>query len=110
MKLEGTWRNDNLIITLGGALTMDNSGRLIAQVQSLIAPPCRRCVLDLAALETLDSSGVGALATCLDAARARQVALVLSAVPPRIRQTLEVARADRFLPIYPDVEAAINAP
>lgn len=110
MKLEASWRNDNLVITLTGSLSMDNSGQLVAQLRSLIAPPCRRCILDLAALESIDSSGIGALATSLDAARERQATLVLCAVPARIRQNIEIARADRFLAMFPDVDAAVNAP
>jgi anti-sigma B factor antagonist len=110
MKLDANWRNDNLIITLSGALNMDHSGRLVAQLRSLIAPPCRRCILDMAGLESIDSSGIGALATSLDAARERQATLVLCAVPARIRQSIEIARADRFLAMFPDVDAAVKAP
>ncbi|HMO04985.1 MAG TPA: STAS domain-containing protein [Kiritimatiellia bacterium] len=110
MKLDVSWRNENLVITLTGALTMDNAGRLVAQLRSLIAPPCRRCILDLAALESIDSSGIGALATSVDTARERQATLVLCAVPARVRQTIEIARADRFLALFPDVDAAVNAP
>jgi anti-anti-sigma factor len=110
MKLEVTWRNEQVILTVSGSLTMDNAGRLTAQLRASVIPPCRICVIDMSGLTQLDSSGVGALATGVDICREKNVALRIAGISGRVLQTIQVAKADRFLNMFPDVESALAAP
>lgn len=107
MKVDAEWRGQDLILRLRGALTMQNSNALVAQLQSHLKPQCRRCVLDAAALEQLDSSGVGAIVTCLNQARQGNWSLRVAGLTGRPLQAVQVAKADRFLALFPDVDAAL---
>ena len=110
MKLEVTWRDEQVILSISGSLTMDNTGRLAAQLRASVIPPCRLCVIDMSGLTQLDSSGVGALATCVDHCREKHVALHIAGASGRVLQTIQIANAVRFLKMFPDVESALAAP
>lgn len=109
MKTEAEWINNVLVLRLRGALTMQNSDGLVAQLKAHLKTPCRGCVLDASGLEQLDSSGVGGLMTCLSVAREHKVELHLSGLTGRPLQSLQVARADRYLPLHPTVPSAIES-
>lgn len=98
------------VVTVSGDLDDDHS----RAVQSLVADATQvaqtEVVLDITAVELLDSTGIAALAFCRRTLAGR--AAHLSLVCPeggRILQLLEVAPLARDLPIYPTTEAALAA-
>lgn len=61
------------------------------------AEPTGRVVLDVRAVTFLDSTGVGAMVDIVNAASAKDVQVVLSAPPERVRKILEITGLlDRF--------------
>ncbi len=66
-------------------------------------------VLQLDQVEFIDSSGLGAMVRLMQAARAKGGDLKLSAVPPKIRKTLEMTNLLSQFETYDSVEEAITA-
>ena len=109
MKVDVEWRGSDLVLHITGALLAQNSDGLVAQLRGNLTPACRRCVLEVAGLTQLDSSGVGALVTCHNLAREIPVAIALAGLSGRALQAIQVAKADRFMALHPSVEAALAA-
>lgn len=64
-----------------------------------------RVILDLAALDALDTQGVRGLITLLRRARALGGELALTSLKPDVRRTLQVTALDRIFPLV-EAEAA----
>ena len=109
MKTEAEWINEILVLRLRGALTMQNSDGLVAQLKAHLKAPCRGCVLDATGLDQMDSSGVGGLMTCLSVARENKIEIRLAGLTGRPLQSLQVARADRYLSLHPTTASAIES-
>lgn len=74
--------------------------------QSGDAPP--RVVLDLGAVEFIDSSGLGAIVAAMKQMDGRR--LELAAVTPAVDKVFRLTRIDSIFTIHPSVEAALAAP
>lgn len=98
------------IVQLSGTLTSANSNGLVAQFAGWIdrKNPVR-CVLDLSKLEILDSSGIGAIVTCLHKVKRLDGELCLAAAQGRTATVLAIARLDLIFKLYPTVDAAVAA-
>lgn len=59
-------------------------------------------IIDMSHVESLDSHGLMALVSSLNAAQRRQCALTLCCVPPNVRIILEVSRLDQVFDILDD--------
>jgi N-acetylglucosaminyldiphosphoundecaprenol N-acetyl-beta-D-mannosaminyltransferase len=66
----------------------------------------RHCLLDLSAVDFIDSTGVGLLIRLQKKIRALDKQLVLLAPSPNVRRALELMRLDNFFAAAPDIPAA----
>ncbi len=66
-------------------------------------------VFDMEGLQFVDSSGLGAILSCLRTVSARQGNLVLCGVGRPVQTLLELVRMTRVFDIYPSVEEATRA-
>jgi anti-sigma B factor antagonist len=66
-------------------------------------------VFDCSGLGFIDSSGLGALVTCLRKAIERKGDVRLSALTPRVAMVFELTRADRLFSMYPDVAGVLRS-
>ena len=107
MKIVTEWRGQILILHVQGSLTGQNSDGLVAQFRTCLTSSCQACILSLQDLSVIDSSGVGALVTCLNESRTRKIPLRLAAVQGQPRMAIKVARAESFLPLFDTVEQAL---
>lgn len=80
---------------------------LEAAVRRLIREERRRVVLDLGAVEYLDSMGVGTLAMVCAVAQQAGGELRLSAATERVLKVLKLTRMDTVLPMYPTTAEAV---
>ncbi len=110
MKVDVEKQGSDLILHLNGVLLAQNSDSVVAQLRAELRPSVRRCVLDATGLVQLDSSGVGALVTCINLAKELKVPLSIAGLNGRALQAIQIAKADRFMPLFPDVAAALAAP
>ena len=89
----------------GDRIDIESALRFRSELLELVKSR-RRVVLDLAAVEFIDSSGLGALVSALKAARTGGGELRLAALRPNVRQLLEIMRLDRVFSLYGTVEEA----
>ena len=111
MKIEHRRDGDAAVVRIEGELNVANSDGLVSRFRAWHgAGPARRYVFDLTATDLIDSSGIGALVTCLLHVRKTGGDLALAGVQGKARMVIELARADRIFTHYPTVAAALAAP
>lgn len=91
------------------ASTLD-VGNARAFKQTLIAAAGEKglvLVVDLTAVEEIDSSGLGALVAVLKAMRMFGGTVMLASAKEQVRSVLELTMIDRILPLYETVEEAL---
>jgi anti-sigma B factor antagonist len=74
-----------------GRITAENADTLQATVRQLI-PDCKRIVLDLTGIDSIDSSGLGALVSVYLAAARVNCELELSNPKSRVRDLLKLSK------------------
>jgi len=100
----------------GGVLAVAPKGRLnmVAApvlrgiMRDRVAAGRKRIVLDLAEVQFLDSSGLGAIIGSLKTAREAGGDVRLARAPEPVLLVLRLTKVDRILPVYPDAAAAFN--
>jgi anti-sigma B factor antagonist len=90
------------------ALTMTNVKSFRSEMEQILrfSP---YIVLDMGALCFIDSSGIGALLSCINKARSVNGAVRLCAVTRPVQNILELVRADRFVQIFDVVDDAVRS-
>jgi anti-anti-sigma factor len=83
-------------VYLAGELDMHTAGKL-ARHLGAIRPEVRRIVLDLNALEFMDSLGLGVVLSARTRAQSRGADLVIGAASPAVERLLELAGVGRLL-------------
>jgi anti-sigma B factor antagonist len=78
-------------------------------VHEVIRSGKNRLVLDMGAVQFVDSSGLGALVSVLKALGPSQGALSIAAVQPSVAGLLKLTRMDKVFSIQPTVEQAVSA-
>lgn len=98
--------DDVTVVTATGLLNMAAAPDLRQAIHDALEPAPPRIVVDLAAVEFIDSSGLGALIAGLRAARDAGGDLRIAAPGPQVRMVLQLSNLDRVLVSTPTVEAA----
>jgi anti-sigma B factor antagonist len=75
-------------------------------IQSLIGEGRRNLLLDLKNVKFIDSSGLGALVSCLKAL-GKDGDMQLCSISPAVQSLLKLTRLDRIFTIHEDLEAAL---
>jgi len=101
----------------GGVVVFSLKGR----VEALSAPRVRdalvasardgkpRMVVDMAAVEFVDSAGFGAFIAALTALQQHQGVIAFAALGSNVDRTFRLIRLDRIFTVHPSVEAAVAA-
>lgn len=89
-------------------LDASNTQSFKASVMPLLKP-AQQVVLDMSALDFVDSSGLGAILSCLRELTGKGGAMKVCGVTKKVRALLELVRFHRILDIYNSVEEAIRA-
>jgi len=97
---------DIVAIRANGRLNMLTAPRLARTIRFTMDGGVSRIVLDLSAVESLDSSAVGAIIAGMKAARAEGGDLRLVAPGPQPTLVLEMTHLDRVLLSFASVDAA----
>lgn len=97
------------VVHLNGDLDYQNAQELKKQLTDLVAAGHSRLVIDLAAVSSIDSSGLGALVGGLKAARSAGGGLQLAAPNDQVRRVLALTTLDRILKSHLTVEEAAAA-
>ena len=98
------------MIRVNGALTCNDPQGFVPRFTAWLdhREPAR-CVLDLAGLEMLDSSGIGAIVSSLHKVRTRNGDLVIAGAQGRVATVLKIARVNQFIQMFGTVDEAQQA-
>jgi stage II sporulation protein AA (anti-sigma F factor antagonist) len=98
---------EHLCIVVRGQVNTDSAARLQQSLETaLAAQPAPRCVLDLAGLSYISSSGLRVLLAIAKRIRNGGGRLVLCGLQPPVQAVLELSGFTRILAIAPDLAAA----
>lgn len=100
--------NDSFVVALSGRLNMAVTPVLRQEFAELITGGKTRLVVDLADVETVDSSVIGALIGALKLARKAGGDLRIVAPSTQVAEVLKMTKLVRVLPAYPSVENAFD--
>ncbi len=89
-------------------LDASNTGELKHDITPIVEAT-NKLVIDLTRLRFVDSSGLGALLSCLRQLTAKGGDLKLCGMPKQVRAVFELVRMHRIFNIYPTREEAIRA-
>ncbi|PZQ50278.1 MAG: anti-anti-sigma factor [Phenylobacterium zucineum] len=108
-----SYRTDDLgediaVIRVQGRLNMVAAPELRDVVSRVVASGRPRVVVDLAEVEFMDSSGLGALIASLKTARQAGGDLRIAAVGDQVALVLQLSNVDRILKPYADANAAFS--
>ncbi len=98
-----------VVLTLFGDLDMAGAPALRQAVVAEVTLGTRLLVLDLTAVDFLDSTGLGAVVGGLRRFRAHKGDLMVVCPEPRIRRVFESCDLDRVFVLHPDVGSAVEA-
>ena len=100
--------HDLAIVRVEGRLNMVSAPELRDVVTRAVAEGRIRLVIDLAAVEFMDSSGLGALIGALKAARGAGGDLRIAAPGDQVLMVLKLSNVDRILKPYETADAAFG--
>ncbi|MFC5381184.1 anti-sigma factor antagonist [Aquipuribacter nitratireducens] len=106
----GTTRTDDGLVVVSpvGRLTMVSAPQLRAVVTACVTTGDARVVVDMSAVEFIDSSGLGALVAGLKAARQGGGDLRIARLAPQVLTVLQLTNLDRVMRPYASVEEAFG--
>ncbi len=99
-----------IVIDASGRLTLGAGGTaLLDTVHILVSKGHRRFLLNFAAVEFIDSYGIGELVRCQMAARKHGGEVRLLRPPKVIDDLLQICKVDMLFEIHPDEPSALAA-
>ncbi|MFF5505031.1 STAS domain-containing protein [Streptomyces roseolus] len=97
------------VLTVGGELDMETAAGLEDRLSEQFGQGRRRLVLDLSALDFMDSSGLNVLIRAVNEVRESGGDLYLAAPTPPVRRILEITGVTMTIPPYDGVADALAA-
>lgn len=97
------------VLSVVGDLDLIGGPRLISHASDAVRHGARRIVLDLQAVEFVDSRGLASLLNVLRRVEACDGGLVLAGIQPQLRRLLEDTRLERHFRLFDDAEAGERA-
>lgn len=95
-----------VVVQIEGKLNMVTAGPLRSRIADLVAQGHSRVAIDLARIDFIDSSGLGALISGLKSARQAGGDLRIAAANAQANLVLSLTGMERVLPSYPDTDSA----
>ncbi len=106
MEVRSRIEDNVVVLEIIGRLSAENVETLRSAFMELFNTK-RHFVFDLAQLEYLDSTGLGAIVFCLKSCKEFQGTLKLANLKDKPRMIFEITKAHRIFDIYDDVATAI---
>ena len=97
------------ILACVGRMDAQVSGLLKDRIQEILDTGSTRLILDLEGLEFLDSSGLGALVSCLRRVKEKKGEIKLAGLRPEVRSIFDITRVSRLFHICENVPDAVKA-
>lgn len=109
LQIRSETRGEAEVIAPEGDVDLSRSPTLRQALREAQARKPRRIVVDLAAVDYMDSSGVATLVEALQIARRSNTRIVLCGMRDRVRSIFEIARLDTVFTIAPSLADALTA-
>jgi anti-sigma B factor antagonist len=109
MEITETRINDVYLLVLSGRLDVTCSGQLKETVSAMIDAQKLKILIDLSAVDFIDSSGLGMLVACLRSATKATGALKITSLQENPKKLFEVTRLDRVFEIFDDRDSALKS-
>lgn len=103
-------RGESSVLTMAGSCTMSDAAALGKQLLDLAESNAKIVVLDISALEFIESTNLGKIVASYLKLRKRGGDLRIVKPQPEIRNLLEVTRLSSLFGVFHSVSDAINAP
>jgi anti-sigma B factor antagonist len=97
-----------VVVLPGEQLDAGNAKEFKRDVAPLLEP-CRKVIFDLGELRFVDSSGLGAILSCLRQLNAKGGDLKLCAMTKPVRALFELVRMHKIFEIHPTKDEALRA-
>ncbi len=97
------------ILSCQGRIDAQVSDRVKERVQELLDQGASQIILDLEGVELLDSSGLGALVSCMRKAKEKEGEIKLAGLRLEVRSIFDITRVSRLFHICEHVEEALEA-
>lgn len=108
MNIERRDVGDFVVLALKGRLTAAVAPQVRTAVTELVDDGRSRVAIDLAKVDFIDSSGLGALIGALKATRIAGGDLRIAAAGEQVRQVLRLTNLDRVLHVHPTADEAFD--
>jgi len=105
---EVTELNNLAVVKAAGSLGEDGARRVRAIISSCLHKGDRRLVLDMGAVQYINTQGLRMLQDAIEEAETLEASLALANVNSRVLRTLSITRMDKRLPIFGTVEEAVT--
>ena len=106
MDFQETATGSYVVIAPQGKLNLVVAPRLKSRIDALVGEGKAKIVVDLSAVEFIDSSGLGSLIGGLKAARLAGGDVRIAAAGDQVKAVLKLTNLDRILATHDSVEAA----
>ncbi len=99
---------DGTLVEPFGDIDLVRSPKLRAALSSAASKKPRRLVIDLTAVQYMDSSGVATLVEAMQISRRNGTRMLITGLQPRVRSIIEIARLDTVFQIVATRDAALK--
>lgn len=110
LKVSSRSQGDHIVITPGGEIDLYTAPRLQAEFAGVLRDGPARIVVDLAAVEFCDSTGMNVLLAAMKRARERGGSLELAGPRPAVRKILQVTGLDTVFAVHDSLLDAVDGP
>jgi anti-sigma B factor antagonist len=107
LRLDVTERDSWSVLEVGGEIDVATAPRLREQLIKLVNDERFRIVVDLSAVDFIDSTGLGVLIGALKRVRTHDGNLSLVCSEPRIVKVFEITGLNQVFQIHPSIDAAV---
>ena len=98
--------NEHTVVALNGEIDIHSAPRMREKLVELISQGRCRIVLDLRAVDFLDSSGLGVIVGALQRVRSAGGDLTVAGAPPQIHRVIEMSGLAGVFSMFDDVDSA----
>jgi anti-sigma B factor antagonist len=98
---------DVCVMSVAGEVDVYSAPDLKARLAEAIDDGCAHVVVDLASVDFMDSSGLGALVSGLRRIKERDGTIRLAAPREPILKVFKITGLDKVFPVFPGVEEAL---
>lgn len=109
MELKRDKVDDINVLYMEGSLTVATAQDVFSQTVSLLEDGETKFLLQMSAVEFIDSTGLGTIVRLSKRVREAKGELSLAEPQPKILEMFELTRLDKIFPIYKTYEEALEA-